>query len=494
MILLVVITSAAFLPSLKNGFVNWDDDVYVTENPLIKTLSWQNTRVIFTTFFRGGYYPLALLSYALEYRLFELNPFPYHLINLCLHLANSLLVFWLIFLLSKSAPISFITAVLFGIHPLHVESVAWVAERRDVLYALFFFGALISYLYYKKNKLAKFYYLSLFLFILSLFSKAMAVTLPLVLLLCDHLLEEKVNRRALAEKAPFFALAAIFALVTLIGARQFNDITAQGPSIVYQFFIAAHGLLFYLAKTLIPVQLSAYYPHPSIERAVNNLPWDYLISPVIVLLIVCLLIFKLRHNRKLIFGSLFFCVTILPVIRLLPSISAHPVNDRYSYVPLIGIFYLAAEGFAWLYKEKLKNSRGIRALLLSLLIAAICALSFLTARRCLAWRDGLSLWTDILRQYPDSITSTIGINLCNAYYRTGQYEKAIPLATRIVKLYPRIPYLYVNLGNAYSFLGKTEEGINWYKKAIVIDPNSEKEYFNLAFCYSRIGKKQEAIE
>ncbi len=491
--LLVVITSAAFLPSLKNGFVNWDDGAYVIDNPLIKSLSWGSARKIFSSFHQTNYHPLALLSYALEYHFFGLNPRAYHATNLILHLLNCLLVFWFIFLLSKSAPVSFITAVFFGIHPLHVESVAWVAERRDVLYALFFFGALISYLYYKKNKLAKFYYLSLFLFLLALFSKVLAVSFPLVLLLCEYFLRDKPAKGGLKEKAPYFVLAILFAGVTFAVRYNSGDIQPESTfHIFYNFFLAAHGVIFYLVKAFFPLNLCARYPNPA--DTVAMLPWQYLASALAAIVLVAGALFFYRHTRKVIFGALFYLCTLLPAVQLVHTISAPPVADRYSYVPLIGIFYLAAEGFVWLYRKIHKYGLIIRPILLSLLIAAICALSFLTAGRCLVWKDGLSFWTDVLRQYPDNLTPTIGINLSNAYYRAGQYEKAMSLAARTVKLYPHSPYLYINIGNAYSFAGKTEEGINWYKKAIVIDPNLEKAYFNLAFAYNKIGKKQEAIE
>ena len=189
--LILVITYIAFYPSLENDFVNWDDGAMVKENKKIQTLSLQN----FASFHKTSlYHPLVDLSYAIEYHFFKLTPLAYHTTNLILHMLNCLLVFWVIYLLSDKIFVSLSVALFFGIHPLHVESVAWITERKDVLYALFFLGGLISYIYYLKKGDKKDYYISLSLFILSLLSKSMAITFPLVLVLCDYILNKKFEK------------------------------------------------------------------------------------------------------------------------------------------------------------------------------------------------------------------------------------------------------------------------------------------------------------
>ena len=177
------IVAAVFLPSLKNDFVNWDDDRYVIENNLIKSLSLGNIKNIFTTFYMGNYHPLTILSYALDYRFFKLRPFGYHLTNLLLHLSNCIFTFSVIYMLSRSLPVAFIAAILFGLHPLQVDSVAWVSERKGLLCAAFYLCAIIAYIRYaSKNQESKYYYLSLLFLTFALLSKPMAVTLPFVLL------------------------------------------------------------------------------------------------------------------------------------------------------------------------------------------------------------------------------------------------------------------------------------------------------------------------
>lgn len=179
--LILVIVIVSFYPCLQNKFTNWDDDLYVTDNKTIQSAGPAKLKNIFTTLFIAHYQPVTVLSYALEYHFFKLDPFYYHLTNLILHLLNCLLVFWLIYLLSNSLLVAALTAVFFGIHPLQAESVAWISERKNLLYAFFYLGAMISYIYYlSRAKKLKYYIFCLSLFILSLLSKSAAVTLPLV--------------------------------------------------------------------------------------------------------------------------------------------------------------------------------------------------------------------------------------------------------------------------------------------------------------------------
>ncbi len=166
--LILFITVLSFLPTLKNDFVNWDDPQYVTENRTLEYPSWENLKTIFTDFYMGHFHPLTLLTYLCEYQMFHLNPLPYHLTNLLIHLANSLLIFWLIRTIGCKDLTSFLVTLLFSIHPIHVEPVAWISERKDLLYSFFFLGSLISYLYYQKKGEPKYYYLSFILFSFSL--------------------------------------------------------------------------------------------------------------------------------------------------------------------------------------------------------------------------------------------------------------------------------------------------------------------------------------
>jgi len=226
-VVVAILTCIAFLPGLENGFVDWDDPAYLTENQDIFSLSSENIIKIFTSSYNASYVPLTLFTFALEYFFANLNPFLYHLTNLVLHILNTLLVFWFVSLIvgrtSWYVPgragliiVPFLSALFFGIHPTRVDSVAWITERKDVLYTLFYFGSLIAYFYFQKKERNPLYYvISLFLFILSLFAKPMAVTLPVIFLLLDFFEKKHIGFRMIWEKAPFFALSLIFGIINL---------------------------------------------------------------------------------------------------------------------------------------------------------------------------------------------------------------------------------------------------------------------------------------
>ncbi|HLD30394.1 MAG TPA: hypothetical protein VJC03_08625, partial [bacterium] len=280
---IATVTFLSLSPVLRASFLNIDDNTYVTQNSDITTLSWQGVKRVFSSSYVSMYIPVTMLSYSLEYRFFRLNPAAYHTTNLLLHIANCCLVFWLVLLLSgNNMPAAFFTALFFGIHPLRVESVAWIAERKDVLCALFFIGTLISYSYYKLSGRKKFYYVSFALFVFALLSKPMTVTLPFVMLLFDHYYRGRLSLTDLKEKIPFLTTAFLGGVVTLITQGSTNAISTA-HSFLSNVLVAAHGILFYLWKTLVPVDLSAYYPYPA-----HVMTARFLLSPVLLALLILL--------------------------------------------------------------------------------------------------------------------------------------------------------------------------------------------------------------
>lgn len=221
--LIILVTGIVFSPSLKNGFTNWDDPELLLENDSVKSLSAGNIRNLFQNSYAGfgGYTPLVFMSYALEYHFFQLDPKIFHIDNFLLHILNTVLIYFMIFLISRNAWLSFITALLFGIHPLHVEAVAWIQGRKDLLFSFFFLAALISYLLFLRKRAGKniYYLLSLILFACSLFSKVTAVAFPLVILLLEFSAGQKFDRRTLRRSIPFFVLAGIFLFLAFITLR-----------------------------------------------------------------------------------------------------------------------------------------------------------------------------------------------------------------------------------------------------------------------------------
>jgi len=488
-LLILLITAVTLSPCLNNDFTNWDDNKYVTENPDIKSLNLENIKKIFASQYVAMYLPVTMLSYSLNYYFFGLNPCAYHTTDLIIHLLNCILVFYLFLLLSENTLSSFIIAILFGIHPLHVESVAWISERKDVLCCLFFLAGLISYIHYKKREKKLFYIMSLIAFILSLMSKTMSITLPLLLILTDRFFYNKTGNSRV-EKIPFFLISALFGIIAL-----FTQTEAMEKHSSFTFLdnlcIASYGILFYLYKMIWPLNLSAIYPYP--EKTGYFLQIKFLISPLILIIPTATVIFSGKYTKKIIFGSLFFLITILPVIKLVP-IGDAMTADRYTYIPLLGIFYILGEGFSFLYTFYNRNKdygRIIKSSLAVLLIAVIITLSWLSYNRCYIWKDSITLWSDVIKNYP-SVTPAY-INRGFAYYNKGDFDNSLKDYTEAIKLEPELAQLYNDRGNAYDMKGEEDRALADYTKAISLDPAFLPAYYNRGIIYDRKGNYDEAL-
>ena len=517
-ILLLLVTFASMSPSLLAGFTNWDDQIMVTQNAKIMSLSWSSIKVMFTAFHERLYHPFVLISYALEYHFAGLNPHVFHATSLILHLFNTLFVFWFIYVLCGKNAIALIAALLFGIHPMHVESVLWISERKDVMYSFFFLSSLISYLYYLKTQKGGYHLLSLVLFLFSLLSKSMAMTLPLVLILIDHVMQRKMDRNVILDKLTFFALAIPFGLFTVLGhyepgkhGREFSFSLISNTISVFQ------NLTFYLIKLMLPIKLSCLYP--AIDKIQNIPQIIFALSPLIVLALVALMFYTGKFTRKVIFGGAFFLITIAPVTQILPVGLAVPA-DRYTYIPYIGFFYLIGEGFEWLY------SRYDRRLLVTLISLMMAALSLLTFQRSLVWHDSISLWNDCTKNYrnvpiayynlaeiyflqkwdldraiplfmkaieTDPKYAEAYVNRGLIYYYKRDYKKAVWDYDQAEKFRPDIAEIYINRGNAYNALGRKDDAILEYNRALHINPGQAETWFNLANMYLEQKKFDKAV-
>ena len=485
--LLLAVTAVSFYPSLNNGFPNWDDGAYLIENTAIRDISWQAVKKIFSSFYVACYLPLTILSYALEYHFFGLDPSVYHTTNLILHLLNCLLVFWVIFKLGSSVTVSLVTAVLFGIHPLHVESVAWVSERKDVLSTVFFLAAVISYLSYQKSRAMTYYSASLACLALSLLAKAMAITLPFVLLLCDYYNNRKFDRNVLTEKIPFFMIAALFGAIAIFAQHSYGGVRqGQSSNVLYNMVIAGYGLIFYVIKTALPVKLSCLYPYP----AGALLPYRFYIGAALAAVFMAAVIVYGRHSRKVIFGSLFFLITLLPVLQLVP-IGQAMAADRYTYIPSIGLFYLTGEAFVWLYRKKGSYERVVKTVLPIAGISMVILLSFLTWNRCQVWKDGITLWSDVLKNYPDEPVAYSNRGL--ALYKKGTYHQALTDFSQALKISPRFVDARNNRGIVYKQLKDYKRALADYTESLQINPRYVKAYSNRGLVYHHMREYEKAL-
>ena len=474
--IILLLTFFAYIPVLQNGLLAWDDEAYIKNNPLIYSL---NLKDIFTNNVMGNWHPITILTLSLEYHLFGMNETGYHAVNLLLHLLNVILVFYTVSLLSDKMMVAVVASLLFGIHPLHVESVAWVAELKDLLYTFFFLASYIFYLKYLKGFQKKYYLFALLLFAVSLLSKAMAASLPLLLILTDYFKGRKITMRTLIEKAPFFLLALVVGVVAVLVQKDSGS-TEFGTSFTFpqRLIFASYGFITYLFKLLLPLNLSAFYPYPD---KITVIYYAYL---VFVLCMAAFLVYSRRYSKKIIFGMGFFTITILLVLQILP-VGRTIMADRYSYLPSIGVFYLAGEGFAYLWSRKLKLS-GI----LLLTVAAVL-FSVKTYSRCGVWKNDLTLWNDVIRQYN---------TVAEAYYNRGVFfmnerrnGEAINDFNRAIELKPGSASAHNNRGIVYVNKKRLDEAIADFNKAIELNPSLAIAYNNRGNFFKNANRNNEAI-
>ena len=384
-LLIAGITAVCLWPMLKNEFVNWDDEYYVINNQLLRGPDWKG---IISNQVLGNYHPLTILSYAFNYAISGLDPFSYLLVNYLLHLINTILVFYFIRDISGNNKfIAAFVAIIFGIHPMHVESVAWVAERKDVLYTFFFLLALLQYWKYLVKANKSNFWICFILFVLSLLSKPAAIVLPLVLLLLDYWKGRAITLRVVAEKIPFFVLSLLFGIIT---------VKIQSPSamagldvftITDRLFFACYTLMTYFLRFFVPYPLSALHPFP----LSGNLGWPILVSPLFVVAMIGVLWF-FRKNKVVVFGIFFYVINLLLVLQII-SIGLTIVSERYTYVPYIGLSFMLA---TLVSRMKLVSPK------ISLAVAGIftIVLGIISFQRTQVWRNSGTLWTDALKTYP----------------------------------------------------------------------------------------------
>lgn len=395
LILLAYVTVLAFYPSITANFINLDDSVMVTENPYITSLSFDNIKHIFFSSHYKLYHPLVTLSYALEYFICGLDPYLYHVDNIFLHLFNTLLIFFIIKILSKSFFVSYLTALFFAIHPVCVESVAWVTSRKDNLYTFFFLLSILSYLKVDESKRKNlFFAFSVFLFVCSCLSKPTAVTLPVILILIDFF-KNKLCLKKIKRYVPFFIISVVFIFVAILSHYSLEEKIVTTIFVRFVNFIDAHfNILFYIYKFVFPLNLSCLYPHFYNYHTLP--PWYILYSPLLLYLIIFFVFLSLRINKKIFFGFFFFLIAVLPSSGILPT-GVSPVADRYVYVAYIGLFYIAAEFLFFIYKKY----SILKCFVLSLICLLCIFLFCLTYKRNVLWADNKKLMTEAVDYCPE---------------------------------------------------------------------------------------------
>ncbi|MCB0429051.1 MAG: tetratricopeptide repeat protein [Flavobacteriales bacterium] len=477
----VLITALVLWPCLYNGWVTWDDPAYILDNMLVHSISWQQVSDIFTTpQVNGSYNPLVLLSWAIDWRTGNGSPFPFHITNLLLHLLNTALVFVLAGYFLKSYWQSACVALLFGIHPMHVETVAWISSRKDLLMTAFYLASLISYARWHSPTCIHHgwkRHLSLVFFVPALLSKGVAITLPVVLLLIDYVFGRRNMIQMSVRKTAYWILAFLFIWISYAGQEKGHalDHFTDVPSYL-NVFVASHNLLTYLFKCIVPIHLSAYHPFPP-SFYHGALPWHYYLASLLVLALMYLGYRWIRQKHMAGFGLAFFMLTIAPTLQLIPF-GITMQAERFTYLPYFGLF---VAGMAQLKPERFIHNPLRKQLTWGLIGVCFLCLAWISNRRATVWKNGKTLWTAVIQNDPDHF---FGYGSLALYYdRTGRRDMALNYYNKSIELDSTFVESRNNRGMAYKAMGRYGDAMNDYNTCIRIDSTFPNAYTNRALLW-----------
>jgi tetratricopeptide (TPR) repeat protein len=465
-------------------FVNYDDDRYVTRNPMVQEgLTLKSVQWAFGSTHAEFWHPLTWLSHMLDCQIFGLNPAGHHFSNLLLHIINTLLLFWILRYATRHLWRSFIVAALFALHPLHVESVAWVAERKDLLSTFFWMMTTLLYVWYAKDPGVNRKLLVIFFYILGLMAKPMLVTLPFVFLLLDFWPLERLksgshgkaeksppwqqSRALILEKIPLFIITIVFSIVTFIIQNVDRHPGSFGHSLDERLATSLISYIHYLIKTLWPFNLSVFYPYPDSYGI-----WQ---AAGAVIFLAGTSFWTLKAAQRYPFlpvGWFWYIGTFLPVIGIV-QVGAHAMADRYTYVPLIGIFIV----FVWGINELLSNRRHQKTVaiaLTSVFIVFFMTASFIQIRY---WQNSTLLFENALRSTKNNYLAHN--NLGNIYFRNGLIDEALNCYVNAIQIKPGYAVAHGNLGAVLVRKGKIQQAINQFNLALAIDPGQHHARQNL---------------
>ena len=465
-------------PARSAGFVNWDDGKYAADNPAIRELTAQSALNFFAAPHLGLYKPLTFLSLALDWRLGGGDPKVFHKTNIALHALNAALVFGLCFLLTDSVPAALLAALAFAAHPMRAESVAWISERKDVLYSFFFLLSSCCWLLWREGRGKWLYCAALAAFALSLAAKPMGVTLPAALLLFEWMKNRPLDKTVLKASAPFLALAALLAALTLFWVGQ-SGMGAEGVPWARRLGFAVYGLWFYFQKALWPSGLCCYYPYPPEHAA---LPPQYFLAPLGVAAFALSAWKFLRGNRTALGGLLFYTLCLLPVLGFFP-VGRTVTADRYSYMAQIGLFLACAVLLEQFYRRL--APRRLALLLPLFTLAALAIFAQLARERCRVWQDSVSLWSDALGK--NRAEPLIRAKLAEAYLERRDFARAEAVAENAVEENAADAELLNNYAAALDGGGKPEAARTVLEKASVLYAGHPGLNYNLGVLYARAG-------
>ena len=507
-LLLALATFAVYYPVRRLPFINYDDDTYVTENVHVQSgLEWDTVQWAFTTYAASNWHPLTWLSHALDFQLFRLDPIGPHVVNLLLHTFNVALLFWVLWRATGFTGRSAMVAALFALHPINVQSVAWVAERKNLLSMMFFLLALGAYRWYAQwarhpshrgwegGGVAR-YLVVMLLFALGLMAKPQIITFPFVLLLWDCWPLQRITAgnfpRLLREKLPLFALSAVSAMVTL-QAHSAGQAFRWLP-ISMRIANALYSYLRYIKLTFWPSHLALYYPHPLVHLTTPEVIAStvFLFGVTVVAVRPSLFAFRetgeMANSGYLLVGWLWFLITLLPMIGIV-QVGTQGMADRYAYLPFVGLFIM----FVWSVADWADQQRISAKWQAAVGIAVLLALSAATHRQLSYWRDSVTLWTHDLAVTRGNYIAEVDLGA--ALVKRGEVARAMEHFRAAAAIDPRDPLANMYIARYAQMQNNLPEAIEAYKKVIAFTPDpglKGRAYQNMGYAYRALGDEAEA--
>ncbi|MCF8368379.1 MAG: tetratricopeptide repeat protein [Bacteroidales bacterium] len=474
-----------YIPVFKNGFVNWDDDVYILNNPLIQSMNRHTVYAWFAQPFLGLYQPFVLLSLAMDFYFSGLNPVGFHFTNLILHILNTILVFKLMELLFKKRNISIIVALLFGLHAMQVETVAWATERKNLLFVFFYLGGLISYIYHLNSGRKRFVIAMYFLYLASLISKASAVTFPVVLLFTDYLIAEKFNlKKAIHDKLSFFILAFIMGLLTLWFHYQYGSFENTTTfTLAERLGIAGNAILVYIYKLLLPLNLTTYNPIPV---GFYTHYMSLVGGSMAVLLLAGFLIYRYFRTNKKVIWAIGFLIVNLGLFLIPPGVPVQ-LSDRYVYPAALGFFLIIAFVLDW----GIHRNPKFRIPVWSIFSIYLLFIGFQTFQQVKTWQSSLTLWNRVVNVHGDLPFALMQRG--NAFKEVMDYQSALTDYSKAIDIDPEYARLYEHRGHLLNLEKKYIAARSDFKKAIKINPKSHFSQCSLGFIYRQMNKPDSAL-
>lgn len=497
---LSILVLAVYGQTANHAFLNFDDQQYVYENlQVARGLTWEGIRWSFTNFYAGNWHPLTWVSHMTDVELFGLNPGYHHLVNVLFHLVNSLLLFFLLDRMTGALWQSAFVASIFAVHPLHVESIAWVSERKDVLGTLFWLLTMWAYFEYVRNPRLRRYLTVVLFLVLGLLSKPMLVTLPFVLLLLDWWPLARYREadspssfslsefsRMVREKIPLLGLSVISCIVTYLAQARGGSVSPlEQIPIGLRVANAFVAYVVYLAKTVWPARLAVFYPHPVLVQA--GIPVWQIVGSVLLLGAVSFLALREVNRRSFLsVGWFWYLGTLVPVIGLI-QVGEQGYADRYTYIPSIGIFV----AIAWGANESVRGWRFRKLALGTLGGAVVLALSLASWIQTGYWQDNLTLHDHTLRVTEKNWKAWNGRG--NAYIDLGRHQQAVADFQEALRIKPDYAEAWNNLGTVTGLLGQDQQAMVYFQTALRIRPDFVDALFNLGTAYGRLGSHRQAV-